>query len=278
MSPAPLPRLVATDLDGTLLDARGSVSERTRAVLAELDDRGVPVVFVTGRPLRWMADLWGEVGGLGLAICSNGGIVYDVGAGAVRTAHGLSGEVLGEVGDRLRTELPGTVIAIETVEGFAHEASWEIKATDDAHLGVARLIEDLREFGETGPASVKLLARHDDADPEAYWRTVEGIVGDLATVTWSSTFAMVEISAAGVTKASALAGLAADLGVGAEQVIAFGDMPNDIPMLTWAGRGCAMADAHATVREVADLVVGAHDRDGVAEALVDVFGLAGWCA
>ena len=70
------PRLVATDLDGTLLHSDGTVTARTRSVLAELDDLGIPVVFTTGRPIRWMVDLWESVGGHGLAICSNGGIVW----------------------------------------------------------------------------------------------------------------------------------------------------------------------------------------------------------
>lgn len=277
MSPAAPPRLVATDLDGTLLDADGRVGERTREVLLELDRRGVPVVFVTGRPLRWMEDLWADVGGHGLAICSNGAIVYDVGAGAVRTAHGLTGEVLHEVAELLRERLPGTVVAMETVEGFARESAWEGHDGRTAPDAV-RVVDDLRGFGTDGPATVKLLARLDGADPEDFWRRATEVVGDLATVTWSSRFAMVEISAAGVTKASTLAGLCADLGVDAADVIAFGDMPNDLPMLAWAGRGCAMAGAHPTVREAADEVVGDHDEDGVAAALASVFGLAGWPA
>ncbi len=78
------PRLVATDLDGTLLHSDGTVTARTRAVLDELDGLGVPVVFTTGRPIRWMEELWADVGGHGLAICSNGGIVYDVAERRVR--------------------------------------------------------------------------------------------------------------------------------------------------------------------------------------------------
>ena len=73
-----LPRLVATDLDGTLVHSDGSVSPRTREVLAALDARGVPVVFVTGRPLRWTEEVFEHVGGHGLAVVSNGALVWDV--------------------------------------------------------------------------------------------------------------------------------------------------------------------------------------------------------
>ena len=65
----------------------------------------------------------------------------------------------------------------------------------------------------------------------------------------------------------------ADLGIGPEEVIAFGDMPNDIPMLSWAGRSWAMADAHPTVVEVADEVAPSHHEDGVARVLAGVFDL-----
>ena len=74
----PSVRLVATDLDGTLLHSDGTVTDRTRRVIDELDRRGVLVVFVTGRPVRWMDALWPHVGDHGLAICSNGAVVWDV--------------------------------------------------------------------------------------------------------------------------------------------------------------------------------------------------------
>ena len=67
--------------------------------------------------------------------------------------------------------------------------------------------------------------------------------------------------------------LCADLGIGPDEVIAFGDMPNDIPMLSWAGRSWAMADAHPTVVEVADEVAPGHEEDGVARVLAGVFDL-----
>ncbi|MDN7123100.1 HAD family phosphatase [Nocardioides sp. ChNu-153] len=277
-----LPRLVATDLDGTLLGADGRVSDRTRAVLVELDARGVPVVFVTGRPIRWMEDLWADVGGHGLAVCSNGGIVYDVAARAVRTARPVPGAVLLEVADRLRAAVPGTVLALETTEGLACEPAWAPRPSGARDPRDAEpLVAPFPELAERsdGPAPcVKLLARHPTRTPEVYWGEVEEAVGDLVTVTWSSTGALVEMSAAGVTKASTLALLCDELGVAPAEVVAFGDMPNDIPLLSWAGTSYAMADAHPALVAVAGHRAGPHDADGVAAALAAVFGLAGWPA
>ena len=92
-------------------------------------------------------------------------------------------------------------------------------------------------------------------------------------ITWSSTSSLLEISAAGVTKATTLAVLAEQLGIDPADVVAFGDMPNDIDMLTWAGTAYAMADAHPTVRAAADRVAPSNDEDGVASVLSDIFGL-----
>ena len=115
---------------------------------------------------------------------------------------------------------------------------------------------------------------HRELPAEEFWARVEELVGHLATTTWSSSFALVEISAAGVTKATTLATLASDLGIGPDEVIAFGDMPNDLPLLEWAGTSYAMANAHPTVLALAEHVAPPNDEDGVATVLTEVFDLS----
>jgi Cof subfamily protein (haloacid dehalogenase superfamily) len=268
--PPTTPRLVATDLDGTLLHTDGTVTARTRAVLTALDDLGVPVVFTTGRPIRWMEQLWDEVGGHGLAICSNGGIVYDVARREVRTARTIPVDVLVAVGAAIRDAVPGSVFALEKTGGFAREHGFmprlQVNTTPDVPTGPLEHIAD--------DTVVKLLARHEEVGPEDYWRRVEEAVGEQVVSTWSSVGTLVEISAAGVTKASTLATLAAELGAGPDEVIAFGDMPNDLPLLEWAGTSYAMANAHPTVLELADHAAPRNDEDGVAAVLSRVFGLS----
>ncbi|KRF37500.1 Cof-type HAD-IIB family hydrolase [Nocardioides sp. Soil805] len=264
------PRLVATDLDGTLLHTDGTVTDRTRAVLTALDDLGIPVVFTTGRPIRWMEQLWEEVGGHGLAICSNGGIVYDVARRAVRTARTIPTEVLLEVATAIRREIPGSTFALEKTTGFAREHDFmprlAVNVAPDVLAGTFEEIAD--------DTVVKLLARHEEHGPEDYWRRVEDAVGEQVVATWSSVGTLVEISAAGVTKATTLATLAAELGSGPDEVIAFGDMPNDLPLLEWAGTSYAMANAHPTVIAMADHTAPRNDEDGVADVLIRVFDLS----
>lgn len=262
-----MPRLVATDLDGTLLHTDGTVTARTREVLEELDRRGVPVVFVTGRPLRWMEALWTDVGGHGLAICSNGGIVYDVSRHQVRSARTIAPATVVQVGDLLRGVLPGTTFAVEKTDGFAREESFLPRVAPPHAVPVGTLTDIADD------SVVKLLARHDTRDPESFWAHVEEAVGHLVTTTWSSSSALVEMSAHGVTKASTLELLCREMGVAAAEVVAFGDMPNDIALLEWAGTSFAMDNAHPSVHATATRRAPANDADGVASVLAELFDL-----
>jgi Cof subfamily protein (haloacid dehalogenase superfamily) len=264
------PRLVATDLDGTLLHSDGTVTPGTRTVLAELDRRGVPVVYVTGRPVRWMDALWETVGGHGLAICSNGAVVYDVAARGIRSVREIPARTVLEVAEALRRGLPGTAYALERTDGFGVEPAFVRRHDRGVTEVPVAPLEDLLDG-----TVVKLLAQVEDVDPETYWRQVEALVGDRVTVTWSSEWAMVELSAFDVTKASTLALVCDELGVAPEDVVAFGDMPNDLALLEWAGTSYAMANAHPLVRDLADHVAPANDDDGVATVLAGLLGLDG---
>lgn len=268
MPSPPSYKLVATDLDGTLLHTDGTVTDRTREVLVELDRRGVPVVFVTGRPYRWMESLWADVGGHGLAICSNGALVYDVAEHGIRTSLPIDPETLIRVGDVLRKRIPGTAFAVEKTDGFGLEPSY--LARTDRTDGI--LVAPLEELVDDNV--VKLLAQHEDLAPDAFWAAVEEHVGELVTTTWSSDHAMIEMSAHGVTKASTLERLCGEFGVAGADVVAFGDMPNDIPLLRWVGGSYAMANAHPSVRAAALHLAPANDEDGVAQVLADLFGIS----
>jgi hydroxymethylpyrimidine pyrophosphatase-like HAD family hydrolase len=228
---------------------------------------GVTVVFVTGRPIRWMEDLWEHVGGHGLAICSNGGIVYDVTARRVSLARTIPVQVALEVADVLRDAIPGTTFAVEKIDGFAKEPGFMPRLPPPEGVSVGSFPEILDD------TTVKLLARHEEFAPEAFWAEAESHVGHLVTTTWSSTGALVEMSAAGVTKASTLELVCVDRHIDASQVVAFGDMPNDLPMLAWAGTSYAMANAHPAVRKLAGHVAPANEDDGVAASLEELFGV-----
>lgn len=259
------PRLVATDLDGTLVHSDGSVTARTRAALELVESQGVPVVFVTGRPLRWAEEVFEHVGELGLAVVSNGGLVWNVHDRRIELQRALARDAGLEVCRRLREAVPGSAFAVEMLSGLALEPAFQERhpVPDTSTRGP---IEEIF----TGPA-LKLLARHEELEPLDYWSRAEQAAGDLAEFTWSSDSTLLEISAAGVTKASTLALVCERLGVERADVVAFGDMPNDVAMLEWAGRSFAMANAHGSVLEAADEVAPGNDDDGVAATLERLF-------
>jgi Cof subfamily protein (haloacid dehalogenase superfamily) len=263
-------RLVATDLDGTLLHSDGTVTDRTRTAIGELERRGVAVVFVTGRPVRWMRQPFHLVGDHGLAICSNGAVVYDVPGRAVARAQPIDDATVLEVAEALRETVPGTTFAVERLGGFDHEPGYFVEGDvgyrPDLPAGPLEAVLD-------GQA-VKMLARHRTIPPTDYWAQVDELVGGLVTTTWSSLGSLVEMSALGVTKASTLQVVCEERGIAPDEVVAFGDMPNDTAMLAWAGTSYAMAGAHESARLAAGRVAPGNDEDGVAAVLEDLFELA----
>lgn len=256
--------LVASDLDGTLVHSDGTVTARTRAALAAAEEAGLQVVFVTGRPLRWAEEVFEHVGGHGLAIVSNGALVWDVRADTAYLQRPIAPATTVTVAQRLRATVPDVTFAVETVAGWALEPSYATHPADDRSGHAPRRVAPIEELA-TEPV-LKLLGLCPGHDPDELLRIAEGAVGDLVTVTHSS-FPLLEISAPGVTKATTLEVLCRELGITAEEVLALGDMPNDIPMLMWAGTSYAMANAHPTARAAADHVAPANDDDGVAQVI-----------
>ncbi|MBC9734331.1 HAD family hydrolase [Nocardioides marmotae] len=261
------PRLVATDLDGTLVRSDGTVSDYTAEVLAKVEALDVPVVFVTGRPLRWAEEVFEHVGEHGLAIVSNGALVWDVARSSVHLERPIPPGVALEVCRDLRAAVPGTSYAVEDLDGIGLEPHFmeRYPMPPGSRRGP---VEDL-----LARPPLKLLVRHEELGAQDFWDRAEEVNAGRLTFTWSSSTTLLEVSGPGVTKASTLELLCTDLGVGAEDVIAFGDMPNDLPMLSWAGTAYAMADAHPTVTATASHVAPGHDEDGVARVLAGVFDL-----
>lgn len=253
-------RLVATDLDGTLLQPDGSVTPRARAALRAARARGLRVVLVTGRPPRGVRPLaladCAEV-----AICANGALLYDLAGDRLLEQHPIPTAVAQRLIRDLRQAAPGVVFAAEAGLSFWREPDYPTGHPLDERDGG---IEDALDFAARGIA--KLLASHPRMVQKLLLPLTEAVAGDDAVVTRSGG-ELIEVSAAGVTKASALERLCAGSGVTAAEVAAIGDMVNDLSMLRWAGRAVAVANAHTDVLAVADEVIGANDADGVAEYL-----------
>jgi Cof subfamily protein (haloacid dehalogenase superfamily) len=254
--------MLGSDLDGTLLTEDGKVSAGNLAALARAQDAGVRVVFATGRPPRWMAEVAEQTGHRGLAVCANGAILYDMGTERVVSSSLLPPDVQSEVAYLLSREFGEVHFAVETGDGFSHEAGY----MHDYDIGAVPV-----EIGERAAVlsvpGIKLLVRHHELRGDDFLHRAQALLGGAVMVTASSGNGLLEISAAGVTKASGLAVVAEEAGVSPDRVAAVGDMPNDLPMLAWAGRSFAVANAHPDVLSAVDEVVSANIDDGVADVV-----------
>ncbi|MEN8649883.1 Cof-type HAD-IIB family hydrolase [Streptomyces sp. 21So2-11] len=266
--PAPAtvrPRLIATDLDGTLLRDDKSVSDRTIAALAAAEEAGIEVFFVTGRPARWMDVVSDHVHGHGLAICANGAAVVDLRAdGKLIEVRPLPRGTALTVVEALRAAAPDTSFAVELTTGIHYEPTYPPFHLDPgATVATAEKLLQEPTPGAGDPV-IKLLAHHTELFPDAFLTLARATAGGSASITRSSPTALLEISGPGVSKASTLAQCCAERGISPAEVVAFGDMPNDVEMLTWAGTSYAMGNAHPDVVAAASGRTVANNEDGVA--------------
>ena len=264
------PKLIATDLDGTIVPHYGAVSSRTIAAFNSARDLGIEIFFVTGRPPRWMPEIR-EAFGFGNAICANGAMLYDLMNDKVLEEFLISVDVQLELVRLLREAIPPVSFAVEYENEFHHEIAYVPRWDIGVDMQPAERIEE-----RCVKPAFKMLARCSDYEftSDEMLAIAEKVVGHLATITHSNgSEALLEISALGVSKGETLAKMAARIGIGPEDVVTFGDNPNDFSMLEWADRSWAMSDGHADGPAHAKFVAPAHDHDGVAMIIEELLAL-----
>ncbi len=279
------PKLVATDLDGTLLDSAGEVGPRTRAALTACWDAGIPVVGVTGRGPRLLVSVRAALAGRGIAVLAQGGYVVDLERDEVLRTVGLP-----------RTQATGVIEAIEAVAGELIVAVEGASEQAAAQAGGHSPLRVQHGFNWPYPEPADLLPRHsvlpDGPVLKVFLRSATLGQDELlalararrevdpreAEVTHAGLCFIEELPPC-ITKANGLAVALERYGVGFGDVLVFGDMPNDLPMIAAVteagGRSVAVANAHPTVRAAASDRTSGHDADGVARYLEALFGAAG---
>ncbi|MFD5447561.1 HAD family hydrolase [Streptomyces sp. NPDC003470] len=260
--------LVATDLDGTLLRGDDTVSDRSLAALERVARAGARHLVVTGRPAPRVRPLLDGLGCTGLAVCGQGAQVYDAGAHRMLWSVTLDRELAETALGKIEAEVGEVYAAVDQdgVDGLTLIEPGYLMP----HPTLPAVRVERRDELWGAPIS-KVLLRHPDLSDDELAATARAVVGSLATVTMSGP-GTVELQPCGVTKATGLALAAEHLGLSRRRTIAFGDMPNDIPMFHWAARGVAMAGAHPELKAVADEVTTTNEDDGVAVVLERIFG------
>ncbi|MEU5364948.1 Cof-type HAD-IIB family hydrolase [Streptomyces sp. NPDC005925] len=255
-------QLIATDLDGTLLRSDQSVSTRTREALAAVTAAGAAHIVVTGRAVPWTRHVLDDLGYQGLAVCGQGAQVYDAGARRLLTTVTLDRQLAGLALARIEAETGPLYLAAsrdgldgEVLAGPGYEVRGPLPATP------------LRDASDLWSAPLnKIYVQHPTLSDDELVEVAHRAAGGFVTVTLAGE-GIVELLPLGLSKATGLSLAARRLKLKAADTIAFGDMPNDLPMFAWASYGVAMSNAHEELKSAADEVTVSNDEDGIAVVL-----------
>jgi Cof subfamily protein (haloacid dehalogenase superfamily) len=264
-----LPALIASDVDGTLLDDDENISARTRNAVRAAVAAGAQFVLATGRPPRWVHPVVDALGLAPMAVCANGAVIYDSSTDRIISARTLSADVLAELAEIATRVIPGAGLAVERVGRSAHDAATPqfVSSPGYEHAWLNPDNTEVSTEDLLSAPAVKLLIRKAGArssDMAAVLTKHIGLEGD---ITYSTNNGLVEVVPLGISKATGVEEVARPLGITAEDVVAFGDMPNDVPLLRWAGHSVAMGNAHPEAMAAANEVTAHNNDDGVARVL-----------
>ncbi|ARX84793.1 MULTISPECIES: HAD family hydrolase [Streptomyces] len=255
--------LVATDLDGTLLSPDDTVSTRTRDALTAATAAGAAHIIVTGRSVAWTRHVLDDLGYEGIAVCGQGAQVYHAGEHRLLTSVTLDRQLAGLALAKIEAEV-GPLALAASRDGL----------DGDVLVGPGYVVQEgplpavpFTDVAELWAAPLtKMYIQHPGLSDDDLAAAAQQAAGDLVGVTMAGA-GIVELLPLGLTKATGLSLAARRLGVKAADTIAFGDMPNDIPMFAWAAHGVAMANAHEDLKAVADEVTSSNEEDGIAAVL-----------
>lgn len=261
-------KLVATDLDGTLLRDDDTVSARTREALAAATDAGAAHIIVTGRAVPWTRHILDDLGYEGLAVCGQGAQVYHAGEHKLLTSLTLDRQLAGLALSKVEAEV-GPLAVAASRDGL----DGEVLIGPGYRVQEGRLpAVHIKDPAELWAAPLnKVYIQHSELDDDALAKAARAAVGNLVDVVMAGA-GVVEILPLGLSKATGLSLAARRLGVKAADTIAFGDMPNDIPMFAWARHGVAMANAHENLKAVAQEITASNEDDGIAVVLEQLLG------
>jgi len=265
-TPADLPyRLVALDLDGTVMAKGRPIAPRVLAAVAEACRRGARVALATGRMYRSTAPFAAALGTNAPIICYQGAWVRDPASGATLYQRGIPVDLAHET-VRLARDL-GLIVNVYLDDEIHIEAitpTWQRYYDQATGASPPRVVGDMLGFLTREPTHLAMVT---DADrTRALVEQVRAHFGGRLYVTTGHPL-FCELSHPEVSKGRAVRFLAERLGVPREQVLAVGDNLNDLDMVEWAGLGVAMANSPPELLAAADAVVPTVHEDGVAEAI-----------
>ncbi len=266
-------KCIALDMDRTTLNARGKLSDTNKKALQYAIDQGVHVVIASGRSFSALPEDVMAIKGIEYAITCNGAEVYYIPEKKRMKSYCLSKQAVTAIME-ITKSMPVTYEAFINGQAFAGveyiNDPVRFGATPQAVEYVRRtrtMIQDIRLFiGEHSKElnSMDIIVRSPEMK-DLVWKRLEEQVGDIYIT--SSIAQLIEISDKNAGKHSGLKFVAQHLNISHEEIAAFGDADNDVDMLKAAGMGICVANGSEKCLKAADMVVGHHDTDGVAEGI-----------
>lgn len=252
------PQVLVSDLDGTFLSPDGTVSALNAEAVHRAKAAGLSVLFATGRPIRGLGVLAAVAADTEAVVASNGAVLYDLAAEQVLVSHPIPGGLIAAVCADLRAAIDGVEFGFEHGTSFSCTAGYQVRGLLDETITVVTPDDGFDDV-------VKVLVQQPALDADLLHSLAEPVVGDRLTVTHSSHdgFGLLELSVAGVTKASMIAHWCAERGIPAAAVAAFGDMPNDREMLSWVGHPHVMDHGHQALDDLGARRIGCNSENAV---------------
>lgn len=252
------PKLIALDVDGTLVDNADTMSAAVHDAVLALRDKGIEMVITTGRAIPGVLRTVGQLGLRdGIAIASNGAVVFSYDPPEV--LHSVTFDASAAVG-LILDQVPDAMVAVEEI-GVGYRVN---KHFPDGEIGGQITLQSVEELVQH-PVS-RVIIRAPGHTPDEFGAIVHGL-GLTDTSYYIGYSAWVDLAPEGVSKASGLEFVCERLGVDVSEVLSVGDGHNDYEMLEWAGRGVAMGQAPDRVKRIADDVTGTVEEDGLAQEL-----------
>ena len=257
-------RLVAIDLDGTLLRSDKGLTHRNAYAIRRAVRQGVRIVLATARPPRTVREIYAALGLDTLQINYNGALIWDGLKGGAALHTPLPAEVAREVVTLARQIEPTLAVSIETLDRWTTDRVDDDLPTESARFSKPAKVAPLHEL-LVGPVTKLMLLAPPAKLAPVRAAVVRRFAADVAIMV--SDAHLLQVVHPSVEKAAALAWIARRYDIPQHQCMAIGDAPNDAAMLRWAGLGCAVSSGWPETLDAADVIIPANDADGVAHAL-----------
>ena len=263
------PKMIASDLDGTFFGKNHQPTFENIIAAKRAAELGIQLVFATGRPARWLEGLDELKPEHPRIISSNGAVIWDLQRERVLHSKLMPRDTTLEFAKELQVAMPGVNLAVEYQYGWGCTTSYRSNIYDQT--GTTLVTDDLAALIDAAPV-VKLLAMH----PDLHTYQMADIALPLSEGRLNGVYSMVldsgllEWTALGVSKATALEIILEETGITSEELVAFGDMPNDIEMLNLAGHPFVMGNSHPSLLELGYPVAGLNSESGYARTLAEI--------